>query len=350
MLPDFLVGTYHQYKEDEKTITTWLCVTAKQLGYTSESLPDPVEPELKALKLKTKKGKPKTKKQLRDAARRVPGRGVQKFIVDIKEFVPLAEHIVRHIKLPSTVPSSILWLMKRSIEARTDCNAWFQKAGSDDETVVGGHAYFVQILHKVHDILEPFTNRTAASKIDDETTPVENIYNGLNVEEPSKAFLQAAGVPSQSAEEKRTSKIVFEVVSWFKGGFEEFLEHSFAASALFRDVNKLYEHAKQIWYQYRDGKIDLMTASLTSNTAIDIIRRLEDDFFDRFPKFRRIDEAGLRELKRRAEKQGYKVGNLPKGQDAQQLINWMFRHRCAAAGLSSAVGEDFIPTLEAPFN
>lgn len=350
MLPEFLVSTYRQYKEDEKTITNWLCVTAKQLGYTSVSLPDPVEPELKTPKLKTKKGKPRTKKQLRDAARRIPGRGIQKFTVEIKEFVPLAEHIVKYIKLPSVVPSSILGLMKRSIEARTDCNAWFKKVGADDEAVTGGHAYFIQILQKVHDILEPYTKLSEPAETDDETTLVENIYDGLSLEEPSEAFLQAAGVIQKSAEERLASKIVFELVAFVKGGFEEWLEQSFAASALFRDINKLYEHAKQIWYQYRDGKIDLMTASLTSNTAIDIIRRLEDDFFDRFPKFRRIDEAGLRELKKRAAKQGYKVGKLPKGQDAQQLINWMFRHKCSAAGLTSAVGEDFIPTLDEPFN
>lgn len=58
-----------------------------------------------------------------------------------------------------------------------------------------------------------------------------------------------------------------------------------------------------------------MDAAIISNTAIDLIRRLEEDFFEQFPQFYKVDEGFLKQFKK--HRSGHR--------DAQQLINYMYR-------------------------
>ena len=49
-------------------------------------------------------------------------------------------------------------------------------------------------------------------------------------------------------------------------------EAIFAAFCLFEDLRKLRNFVKQIWQDYKERKIDLISAAVTTNTAIDIAR------------------------------------------------------------------------------
>lgn len=321
MLPDFLVGTYRQYKEDTKTIAVWLASTAASYGYNSSTDGDDQSEQTTKKNTKSKaKSKPKTKKQLRDAARRNPGYQ-RKIVLQITDFVPLAEYVSQHIKAPARVPQSILAIIKRVIGAREEAQAWFKNSNTTENTE-GGHSHFVGILRTVHKILQPHTVVDDASD-DEELTLVENVYENLTLEEPSEKFLQAPG--TQPTTRNPIDRLLYEFADAFVGYLEGYLESSFAATAFFKDVNNIYQQAEQIWHQYRDGKVDLMTASLTSNTAIDLIRQLEDDFFTQFPRFRNIDHRFLKQFKR------YDSNH----KDAQQLINVMFRARCASKDMDS---------------
>jgi len=106
------------------------------LGYVSDLLTAGQPPEKKP---KTK-AKPKTKKQLRDAARRVP-REQREFIIPVKEFMTLGNYVANHLKEPLKVPQTLLNTIKQAIDARRMSNDWF-RTHEKDEKSDEGHAHF----------------------------------------------------------------------------------------------------------------------------------------------------------------------------------------------------------------
>lgn len=52
----------------------------------------------------------------------------------------------------------------------------------------------------------------------------------------------------------------------------------FVLTCLLSDLNSMRDYIKQIWQEYRDGRLDLMTVSLTTNATFDIIRTYKEDF------------------------------------------------------------------------
>jgi hypothetical protein len=52
----------------------------------------------------------------------------------------------------------------------------------------------------------------------------------------------------------------------------------FVLMCLLSDLKAMREYIKEVWQEYKDGKVDLVTASLTTNATFDIIRTYEDDF------------------------------------------------------------------------
>lgn len=322
MLPEFLVGTYKRYKQDTKILATWLTVTARTMGYVSETIPamqeGSIKPPAKAnTKAKSKKqSKQQMKKKSRDEARRIP-KEQRIFTISLNEFVPLALHISTNSKTPSTVPALILSLITRVIEARKSSGEWFKANTQEDDN--DGHAYFIRILQKVHDILQPHSvsvNNNDAEQGGD-LTEIDNLYKHLKLDEPSDQFLNA---PDVSRPDHKGVRMMYEFVDVLANSVAKYFEERFAAASLFRDINKICNHLEQVWHEFKDGKTDLMSASIISNTGIELIRRLEEDFFEEFPRFRSIDEHFLR---------GHKKFD-PSHKDAQQLINFMFRTKCAA--------------------
>lgn len=289
MLPSFLTGTYQQYKKDTDDIATWLATTAKSFGYASDLLPDDKQSVHKKPKAKSK-SKPKTKKQLRDAARRIP-RQQREYIIPIKEFLSLAAYIAGHVKAPFKIPHSALSTLKRAIEARRKSNVWFRTNEKDDDSDEG-HAHFIGILEEVHDILKPHsspsTEGAASGDLD-----VDNLFANLQLEEPSETFLNAPG-PDRNATHP-VPRIRYEAEP-----MKERSEMLFAAFSLFNDIWKIHVFLQNMWEQYHKGDLDLITVSITSNTAIDVVRRLEQEFFDRFPS----------------------------AKDPEQVINMLFHFKC----------------------
>jgi hypothetical protein len=49
------------------------------------------------------------------------------------------------------------------------------------------------------------------------------------------------------------------------------------AMAFLSDVHSVREHVKALWTDYKAGKIDLLTASVTTNTALELLSRQHED-------------------------------------------------------------------------
>jgi hypothetical protein len=74
----------------------------------------------------------------------------------------------------------------------------------------------------------------------------------------------------------------------------------FAAFCSFADINQILDYVRSLWQAYAYDQLDLVAASVTANTAIDMVRRLEEEFMREFPKTK----------------------------DAEEIIMWAFGMRC----------------------
>ena len=64
----------------------------------------------------------------------------------------------------------------------------------------------------------------------------------------------------------------------------------FALFCLFDDLDKLRSSLMELWRQYKARRVDLMTVSVTTNTAINLVRRTEENLLAIFPMLESYDE------------------------------------------------------------
>lgn len=144
MLPSGLVSTYQQYKEDTNSIAAWLASTAKAVGFPADLL-SPVS---------SKAGKPSSGGRLKGKARQKAKRETAAssaaspatptqpaYIIDIKDFVPLAEHIAAKV---ASVPREFGETIDRVSNARSGFGSKLQEHGQDlPDLSAAKHTYFV---------------------------------------------------------------------------------------------------------------------------------------------------------------------------------------------------------------
>lgn len=296
MLPSFLTGTYAIYKEDTDSVASWLASTARRCGY-SLNLLDNAAGQVSGQKMpKKKKKKKKNGKALNpvdtltteDNRSNPSPAGPVTYTIAIKDFISLAEHIVAFQKPPVKVPTAFVKALDRAIALRKKHNSWFNGAGQsskDDE-----HAFFLDILERVRQTLK---SRMPSNTIDDRITKpsststpessdrshIGNIFEGLTLEEPSDEFLSApppADAQRPPAEVDTGSRYQAERI-------QKIEEQYLAAHCLLADINSIREHIKSLWTMYREGQMDLHSVSITTNTAVELVRRMQEDYDANFP-------------------------------------------------------------------
>ena len=47
---------------------------------------------------------------------------------------------------------------------------------------------------------------------------------------------------------------------------------------LWDDIHELLDCVKKMWRHYKEGKMELATVAVTTNTAVDLVRRAEHEF------------------------------------------------------------------------
>lgn len=289
-LPDFLSGRYRQYKADTQRIATWLASTAERCGYALTGPTPGAEMNYGTSLVKTRKQKKKAQaRQLEQKAQQG-----QRYRIKLKDFTALANYIVGFDKPPVEVPSNLFSAFGRAIGARKRCASWFQKQAKSDDTVRESnhmHRYFIGVLEKTLVALRP---RCAPERLEDPLMkaaqeeslsseaplPIElsNMFSALELEEPSEAIQE---IPTTSKAQSPRPKPAKENGAQYEVEFEaESLEQEmfFAAYCLFADLNDIRTHIKGLWTEYDEGKINLITASVTTHTAIELARRNQADF------------------------------------------------------------------------
>ncbi|KAL9075160.1 MAG: hypothetical protein Q9161_001846 [Pseudevernia consocians] len=287
MIPDFLTDTYKYYKSNTTEALTWLGTTEKARNETIAVFQQaPKQPRLKG----------KARKSAKETA---PATASEKYILALADIVPLARRIVRYDQHSLQVPPRIIRILRKAITARKQCSAWFLKQVDNDlVTNVSneGHAYFTAILEEVLSLLQPFCRRDPSStsatndpgnlKYETHRDSWENTFRSLEIEDPdieADAGVEESPQPSgkEDTPTNRPSvvpKIVYEVET-------DKEDVRFAVFCLFRDLDVLRQHLHNTWRKYACYETSLIEASAVTNTAVEFVRRIEQNFLATYTQF-----------------------------------------------------------------
>ncbi|KAF3906750.1 hypothetical protein AA313_de0203461 [Arthrobotrys entomopaga] len=250
MLPKFLKSSYHRYKTDTQSFTSWLVATASSCGATVES--------------DTKDGDTPT--------------------IPLRSYKTLVDAVVEsQIALPKALES----VLERAISIRKQCARVFQFKKPEEKISNAGHWHFITVMEDALNRLKPLNEKEAnvqpdssasQGKDDDYYSQLSNRFALLALDETWKdeAETKVASKKSkkkknnkkkENAEQKDESKTItrYNIEDEYD---EDLPEAFFIAYCLFVDLNNLRDFIKETWTEYKDGTLDAMTAAVTTNSAL----------------------------------------------------------------------------------
>ena len=271
-------------------MASWLATTAKTFGYSAQLGGST------AGRTSTKtSGRPKGKDRKKAKATQVPivelsnpsepskssEPSKPKYILAIKDFVPLAEHIANastaaKVRLPnsfSVALERVIWVRRSFSERLKDAGQHF------DQKSDARHEFFVNVLEQVRKALQPLMNVDAfnLSNLKDAVTNVgshkskkglSNLFAVLDVYEPSAAFEAAPDVVLPPSSEMEYTVEVEE---------DSLFEALFAMTSLMDDLSRLRMEIAELWTKYEDGEMDIAAVSIATNTAIELAQSFENE-------------------------------------------------------------------------
>lgn len=304
MLPEILAGSYKRYKEDTNVFATWLSTTAKACGYKSEASPQPPV-QKDAPKTPSSRLKGKARKEAQKAAANGDGPSqdvkladlqVTRYTVKTKDFLDQAKVVTKSVRPRIQMPLNILRVVQRAIHARKRCADWFRKTGAKDEASIEGHDHFINVLENALAILLPCCLKSVqtskqeqkpkTSALEPESSHIlSNRFGMLNVEDTNDIVLDlAASDISATSAAKKSSKATTPH-SW--DVYELEIQHgtdlAFLIFCFFEDLHRIQDFIKETWGKQKAGTVDLEAAAVTTNIALDIVRRAEEDIIATAP-------------------------------------------------------------------
>ncbi|KAJ3578582.1 hypothetical protein NPX13_g1982 [Xylaria arbuscula] len=288
MLPYSLYSVYQQYKLDTDAIASWLATTAQANGYPQQLLqPGSDGPHKKtpapSHRLKGKARLQAVREYRQNLAADKAKLAQKKYTIAIKDFVTLADFILTKQATVGQVPMSFVKTLDRVIRAR---RGFGDELADYDEIADSGsansHMYFVGVLEKVRQIMEPLfpsqapqTQAPPGSADEEADDAFSNRFAGLSVYEPSEEFLNMPDIeqpgPAKAAADDEL-KATYEAEK-----LNDFEDVIFALHTLMNDLNRLRARVKWIWAAYSQGLFDLCAAAIATNTSIDFARNLMDE-------------------------------------------------------------------------
>ena len=275
---DLWFNTYKRYKSGTTKFTTWLIEAVQNCGQSLAGITSVSAPSTAPFRKNAKK---KAGKATEDALTQT---NQSKYLIPIRDFTKLAEVIVKSTKQSIQVPSSILALLDDVISLRKEYSRWVGQAAAKSQAQYESHLYFVSVLQEVKGILR--RNECAVSKgrrpdgkenTDPQEKKTANLFEALTLEEPKDvedspdSFFSVSTGPN--AKSTTTSKPIYDM---------EFLhdEVLFSSVFFFQDLEAIREFVRKTWSGYRAGRTELSTASLLTNTAIEMIQRSTREHLD----------------------------------------------------------------------
>ncbi|PVH87784.1 hypothetical protein DL98DRAFT_509345 [Cadophora sp. DSE1049] len=293
MLSGVLDSNYKRYKTDTSIFIEWLFENGTKCGYkvaepsapTNGGPPDqPKAPRLKG-KARKEARKSTAKPSAKNSSSNASNAGFKNFRINSSELLPLANAIVtskKHVK----VPADIIRAGLRAVSARKRSAAFYQQGTNDEDEETAAdnhrHSYFISLMEKVLSVLHPCFAVFAAAKSSEVVSPdnifesLQNRFAALEVEEPVEP--QIGPEPKAAV----TDVVIYELEN-SKDQQVKNEERLFAIFCLFDDLARIRTFVLDLWKQYKVGKLDLITASVTTNTAFQLAIRTQDEILADFP-------------------------------------------------------------------
>lgn len=149
-----------------------------------------------------------------------------------------------------------------------------------------GHAFFIRVLESVMEILRPIVPEASHPGRENANTgssELANMFEHLVVEETLEIDNHSKVEPKVS-----TTARVSATVEITNSGRKQ--EAFVAFTLLSHDVHRLRGVIQTVWKEYHEGKTSLDAASITTNTAVDFCRKLQEDFEKAFPGQEKCNE------------------------------------------------------------
>ncbi|EPQ25932.1 uncharacterized protein PFL1_06606 [Pseudozyma flocculosa PF-1] len=250
------------------------------------------------------------------------------YILKMHQFTELARFIAAQ---GHRIAGEWLQLLRRCIQRRVVCLDFFAQ---QSEPSLVGHAFFVDVLLQVADILEPCVahhqqqqheqqssfqaeSRASANHLDSganthvsatprsspgktqgkdsKKTPAkgsgtkkkvsltlrekvgDNLFAGLDVEEAPEADQTPPPTPDAATAPAPALKLLG-ALKFRRFDIEDSFEEAFCAcSAFFADVREVRRIVRQLWSDYRCHQVDLVTASVVTNSAFQLLEEAHED-------------------------------------------------------------------------
>jgi hypothetical protein len=115
---------------------------------------------------------------------------------------------------------------------------------------------------------------------DDQASILSNRFSALEVEDYDT---DGGTEPAPSSTKTLRQSAPKRIVEIQEDDFDEIDEKMFHIFCLFEHMQRIREFRQQTWKDYASDKIDLMAASITTNTALDLVREQCNEFTKHFP-------------------------------------------------------------------
>ncbi|KAF9639620.1 hypothetical protein BFW01_g11426 [Lasiodiplodia theobromae] len=173
------------------------------------------------------------------------------------------------------MPDAVQLLLKRAIAARRRCADWFETTKVEARRSNEGHRHFIDALQRALDLLTPKKEDVKGASADeskDGLLDLRNQFEALDVEYVSDQFALASADASKSG--SATKNEVFELEA------DPAWEDAFICYCFFEDLHSIQDTLKDVWKKYQDEKLDLVSATMTTNAAIELVQHAEKDLLD----------------------------------------------------------------------
>lgn len=249
MAPSPFLNTYKTYKEGTNRITTWLVETARRCGLDINShLADPNTFQSATSKL--------------SRSHQIP----------LKSYTAFAQAIADSTDPKIKLPKSIELVLENVIRLRKQANHFFSRISKGaDSRADTGHRHFVDVLEDVLTILKGELEIVKFDESAEPTATVINIFEALKLEETNPEDDAPAATKPKKA--KKVEPYMYQ-----PSASELKAETVFAIYAFFHDVDEIRFYITSVWKDYKDSKVDAMTAAVTTDTAIGMIKRMTEEF------------------------------------------------------------------------
>ncbi|KAK6510285.1 hypothetical protein TWF481_005002 [Arthrobotrys musiformis] len=277
MLPSFLKNSYHRYKADTSRFTEWLIETAVSCGVDVDTL--------------------------FNLSSSTPAKRAQKITkIPLRGYAMLVDIIVQHdIKLPKAVKL----VLERAIHIRRKFAMAFKDRMPDAKSDKG-HLHFITILQ---DALEKLTSSAGVAEVPGKKKPkvrvegvsfghpIPDLLENLTLDDNPVGSDDGEGDNDKDVQEEQKPQpraCVKHRIFVIEDEYElEFPESFFMAFCLLDDLCTFRDFIKETWTEYKEGIIDAMTASVTTNSAVILGKEMIDDVLSKIDQDPFADSARI---------------------------------------------------------